>query len=72
MRGVNDVWRGGVEERCNKRNRSHTQQQDKNNATNKQPHEPPPPTLNNAQKWRDHGAYHHSRPGAYGRGTGEV
>jgi len=37
---------------CNKRNRSHTQQHDKN-------YNPPHPTLNNAQRWRDDGVYHH-------------
>jgi len=43
---------------CKKINRSHTQQHDKNNTTNKQTHQRPPPhpALNNAQRWRDNGA----------------
>jgi len=31
--------------------------------TNNHTNEPSHPTLNNAQRWRDDGAYHHPRPG---------
>ena len=33
--------------------------------TNNHMNDPPHPTLNNAQTWRDDGAYHHPRPGGW-------